>query len=71
MTTTELHEILDNKDRKLSVAELKHIIYEMKKDSYSVFEKYNPLYWKHHYYNGEQNAFQIVLDLLEHLEIEK
>lgn len=79
MTTRELHEILDNKNRKLSLAELKQVIYELKQDC---FNQTNDLLeetakgevereeyvHKNGFYDGEQNAFQIVLDLLEHLE---
>lgn len=79
MTDTELHEILDNEQRKLSPAELRQVIYELKQDCLKemakLLEEYNN--WgceredylpKNGFYNGEQNAFQIVLDLLEHLK---
>lgn len=73
MTTEELHEILDDSDRKLSIDEIKEIIYELKSDVQ------NEWYWyasggsredryKAGFYAGEQNAFYLVLDLLEHTE---
>lgn len=39
MTTAELHKILDNENRKLSLDELKQVIYEMKQDTFNEFEK--------------------------------
>ena len=78
MSTSELHEILDNKDRKLTIAELKQIIYELKQDchneTYKLLEEYDN--WgceqkdyirDNSFYKGEINGFQICLDLLEHL----
>lgn len=73
MTTNELHDILDDETRKISKEELKEIIYQLKNDAW------NSMYvtshrtnkqacYKNGYYSGEQNAFYIVLDLLEHLQ---
>lgn len=69
MTFQELHEILDNEHRKLSKKELEQVIYELKQDCF------NELYGdemlsieQNRYYMGESNAFQICLDLLEHLD---
>lgn len=71
MTTAELHEILDNPQRKLTLAELRKILQELKQDC-------NDQYYKEfmgkgeedivNFYRGETNAFHICLDLLEHLE---
>ena len=75
MTFEELHEILDNEDRKLSKAELEEVIYQLKQDCANEIYKRTP--WttdesmEIQYYSGEQNAFQIVLDLLEHLEVKE
>lgn len=78
MTFTELHEILDNEQRKLSPAELKQVIYELKQDAFNEFSKCleNKTINRQEirdigFYDGEQNAFQIVLDLLEHLKGEE
>lgn len=74
MTFAELHEILDNEDRKLSKAELEEVIYQLKQDTYEEFcrlvetEPVSTIIQKRGFYHGETNAFQIVLDLLEHLE---
>ena len=71
MTTEELHEILDNPQRKLTADELKEVVFQLKQD---VFEKYceemsNDNIPNSQFYGGETNAFQIFLDLLEHLEV--
>ena len=75
MTTAELHKILDDENRKLSLAELKQVIYEMKQDAFNEFGKALETKTQNRqairnigFYDGEQNAFQICLDLLEHLE---
>ena len=34
MTTNELHEILDDENRKLTADELKEVVYQLKQDSY-------------------------------------
>lgn len=79
MTISELQAILSDKAKKLSIAELKQVIYELKQDSFAGKNKIEEEYdnWgcerdefllNAGFYNGEQNAFQIALDLLEHLE---
>lgn len=74
MTFEELHEILDNEDKKLSLKELEQVIYELKQDcfnrEYLLLDMFRSeeVKFKIRYYQGEQNAFQIVLDLLEHLK---
>lgn len=74
MTTAELHKILGDENRKLSLDELKQVIYEMKQDAFNEFGKSLERKSLNRqdirnigFYDGEQNAFQIVLDLLEHL----
>lgn len=74
MTFNELHEILDNENKKLSLKELEQVIYELKQDCFNqeyllldVFRS-EEVKMQIKYYQGEQNAFQIVLDLLEHLK---
>lgn len=82
MTTSELHEILDNENRKLTLAELKRVIYELKQDchneTYKLLDAFSmnkmareDYVRDNSFYNGEQNAFQIALDLLEYLEENK
>ena len=73
MTTKELHDVLDDENRKLSSSELKEIVYQLKNDvlhkAYEYSARTNKMAcYKYGYYMGEQNAFYLVLDLLEHLE---
>lgn len=73
MTFAELHEILDNKHKKLSKVELEEVIYKLKQDCANEVYKRTlgttDEMMEIQFYNGEQNAFQIALDLLEHLDI--
>lgn len=69
MTFEELHKILDDKDRKLSIEELKQVVFELKQDTFNELIKCEVCSKHYKFYEGEQNAFQIVLDLLEHLEL--
>lgn len=76
MTFTDLHKILDDENRKLSLDELKQVIYELKQDCFeeqaTLLDTFStnwsdPKYIdKYAFYKGEHNAFQIALDLLEH-----
>jgi hypothetical protein len=70
MTTEELHEILDDENRKLTADELKEVVYQLKQDSYEEYSKAlsNENLYISQYYCGEHNGFQLCLDLLEHLE---
>lgn len=82
MTFSELHEILDDEQRKLSPAELRQVIYELKQGCFNetatLLDDYiNGRCGATHYHHtngyllGEQNAFQIALDLLKHLKGEE
>jgi hypothetical protein len=74
----KLHKTLKNKNKKLSLQEIKQLIYELRNDSLDLYNKEflklveaNPRkqdYQNVGFYDGEHNAFQIALDLLEHLE---
>lgn len=75
MTTSDLHKILDDENRKLSLDELKQVIYELKQDCFGEYAKLLEIKTIDRkrirdlgFYEGEQNAFQICLDLLEHFE---
>jgi hypothetical protein len=70
MTTAELHEILDDENRKLTADELKKVIYQLKQDCINEQHIYIAKNdgEKAEYYAGEVNAFYICLDLLEHLK---
>jgi hypothetical protein len=67
MTTAELHEILDDENRKLTADELKEVVYQLKQDTFDKAFNEENIYVAR-YYAGETNAFQICLDLLEHLK---
>ena len=67
MTTNELHEILDDENRKLTADELKEVVYQLKQDTFDKAFNEENIYVAR-YYAGETNAFQICLDLLEHLK---
>ena len=70
MTTNELHDILDDENRTLTINELKQVVYELKQDCIkesAIHLDKNSLS-NYHFYTGEANAFMICLDLLEHLE---
>jgi len=47
---------------------LKQIVFELKTDCFNSQQTISPETWQYSFYNGEANAFQIVLDLLEHIE---
>ena len=72
MTTAELHEILDDENRKLTADELKEVVYQLKQDCWEEYYKENSKDDANNYklanYSGEINAFCICLDLLEHLK---
>ena len=67
MTTAELHEILDNENRKLTADELKEVVYQLKQDTFTEWNKALRGENLHisQYYCGETKAFEICLDLLE------
>lgn len=73
MTNAELHKILDDNDKKLSIKEFEKVIYELKEDCcYSSYKSTISSDTYHMgFYSGEVNAFYIVLDLLEHVDLEK
>ena len=73
MSYDDLHKILGDENKKLSLDELKQVIYELKQDCFTEFGKALETKTQNRqeirnigFYDGEQNAFQIVLDLLEH-----
>ena len=70
MTTAELHEILDNPQRKLTADEIKEVVFQLKQDAFELCRRslMEEKHIREKYYSGESNAFQICLDLLEHLK---
>lgn len=70
MTTAELHEILDDENRKLTADELKEVLYQLILDTLDEWNKNigNENLYISQFYCGETKAFRICLDLLEHLK---
>ena len=75
MTTAELHLILDDENKKLSIEELKEVLYQLQQDSFNeaikIFLSTEKDKERKQYYYGEENAFCLALMLLEHLETNK
>ena len=70
MTFEQLHEILDDEKRKVSKKELAQIIYELRQDCFDeIYNNENLTNLQERFYFGESNAFQICLDLIEHLKV--
>ena len=63
MTNAELHEILDDENKKISLKEFRNILYELINDC--TREATNG---DLSFYQGEINAFYIALDLSEHIQ---
>lgn len=71
MTIAELHSILDDKNKKISLKEFQEILFQLKYDTVAFATKedfVNGTSNKYYWYNGETNAFQIALDLSEHIK---
>lgn len=82
MIQSDLHKILDDKNRELSITELKQIIFELKQESFVLSEEAIAEYRKirketekneqmafmarYKFHDGEKNAFKICLDLIDH-----
>lgn len=71
MTTAELHKILDDEYKKISLEEYQNVLYQLKNDTIACatqeefeLQKQTP---KYHWYYGETNAFEIALALSEHI----
>lgn len=72
MTTAELHQILDDENKKITLKEYQEILFQLMQDTFDEQAKRiksdDPRYF---WYNGEMNAFQLALDLSEHIEEEQ
>lgn len=69
MTNAELHEILDDENKKISLKEFRDILWQLKEDC---FDEINvKKVSDQQFYYGEVNAFYIALDLSEHISGDK
>ena len=68
MTTEELHKILDDENKGISLEEYQNIIWELRNDTTLMLLDKNLDIKKSSWYMGESNGFQIALDLSEHIE---
>ena len=71
MTVAELHEILDDKNKKITLKEFQRLLWEMQKDANEEHTKYEFNDKEFQWYCGEMNGFQLALDLSEHIEEEQ
>ena len=67
MTNGELHDILDDENKKISLKEFRNVIYKVINSCASELGKEKNIMARQ-FYNGEINAFYIALDLSEHIE---
>ena len=71
MTNAELHEILDDENKKISLKEYRDILFKLKEDCFEQIYKLKVDNFKAQFYYGEVNAFYIALDLSEHISGDK
>lgn len=67
MTNGELHDILDDENKKISLKEFRDVIYKVINSCVSELGKEKNIMARQ-FYNGEINALYIALDLSEHIE---
>jgi len=65
MTFEELHKILDDENKKITLQEYQDVLCELKLDVFH--ELCNKSKDDYQWYMGESNGFQLALDLSEHL----
>lgn len=71
MTTAELHQILDNENKKITLKEYQEILYQLNWDVQSEIcklTKEDVSHPKIKWYNGEMNGLQLALSLSEHIK---
>ena len=71
MTVEELHQILDDENKKITLKEYQEILYELNWDVQSEICKLTKEDITHpeiKWYNGEMNGFQLALSLSEHIK---
>ena len=68
MTNGELHDILDDENKKISLKEFRDILWQLKEDSFNEMNKRDATNPHSLRYSGQINAFYIALDLSKHVE---
>lgn len=68
MTVAELHEILDDENRKITLKEYQEILYQLKSDVIHILATSKVSADEERWYAGEMNGFQLALDLSEHIK---
>ena len=72
MTVAELHKILDDKNKKITLKEYQEILFQLKWDVQDklceLTKEENCDYPTVKWYIGEMNGFQLALDLSEHIK---
>lgn len=73
MTVAELHEILDDENKKITLKEYQDILFQLKHDCTQqiVDWDYDITSKEYQWYCGEMNGFQLALDLSEHIKGEE
>ena len=67
MTNGELHDILDDENKKISLKEFRDVIYKVINSCVCELSKEKNIMARQ-FYNGEINALYIALDLSEHIK---
>ena len=68
MTVEELHSILDDSSKKITLPQFQEVIQALKNDVFHLMNDMEKPKNEREWYSGEHNAFQIVLDLSEHIK---
>lgn len=72
MTVAELHKILDDENKKITLKEYQEILYQLKSDVIHILSTTTSCeYEDERWYAGEMNGFQLALDLSEHIKEEQ
>ena len=68
MTDEDLHRILDDSSKKITIPQFQEVIQALKNDVFHLMNDMGKPENEREWYSGEHNAFQIVLDLSEHIK---
>ena len=69
MTTAELHQILDDESKKITLKEYQEILFQLKNDCTQHVDWDCDITSKEYqWYCGEMTGFQLALDLSEHIK---